>query len=63
MLKRIDLTRDYHKHKEEYMAAIEAVCEETSFSGGHFADEFDKEFADYCGVKYATGVNLSLIHI
>ncbi|WP_034445994.1 DegT/DnrJ/EryC1/StrS family aminotransferase [Butyrivibrio sp. AE2032] len=57
MLKRIDLTRDYHKHKAEYMAAIEAVCEETAFSGGSFADKFDKEFADYCHVKYATGVN------
>ena len=57
MLKRIDLTRDYHKHKAEYMAAIEAVCEETAFSGGRFADEFDKEFARYCHVKAATGVN------
>ncbi len=57
MLKRIDLSRDYHKHKAEYMAAIEAVCEETAFSGGSFADKFDKEFADYCHVKAATGVN------
>ncbi|RKM57857.1 DegT/DnrJ/EryC1/StrS family aminotransferase [Butyrivibrio sp. CB08] len=56
-LKRIDLTRDYQKHKAEYMAAIEKVCEETAFSGGRFADEFDKEFADYCGVKCCTGVN------
>ncbi|MBP3196885.1 MAG: DegT/DnrJ/EryC1/StrS family aminotransferase [Butyrivibrio sp.] len=56
-LKRIDLTRDYQKHKDEYMAAIEKVCEETSFSGGRFADEFDKEFGAYCGVKYCTGVN------
>lgn len=57
MLKRIDLTRDYQKHKEEYKKAIEAVCEETAFSGGRFADEFDKEFASYCGVPYAVGVN------
>ncbi|MBP3279627.1 MAG: aminotransferase class I/II-fold pyridoxal phosphate-dependent enzyme, partial [Butyrivibrio sp.] len=56
-LKRIDLTRDYQKHKDEYMAAIEKVCEETAFSGGRFADEFDKEFGAYCGVKYCTGVN------
>ena len=45
------------KHKDEYMAAIEKVCEETAFSGGRFADEFDKEFGAYCGVKYCTGVN------
>ena len=57
MLKRIDLTRDYQKHKKEYLAAIEAVCEETAFSGGKFADQFDNEFAAFCGVPYAAGVN------
>ncbi len=57
MLKRIDLTRDYQKHKEEYLKAIEEVCEETAFSGGRFADKFDEEFAQYCKVPYAAGVN------
>lgn len=57
MIKRIDLTRDYQKHKEEYMEAIEAVCQETAFSGGRFADKFDEEFAEYCHVPYAAGVN------
>lgn len=57
MLKRVDLTRDYQKHKEEYLKAIEGVCEETAFSGGKFADRFDKEFAEFCGVPYAAGVN------
>ena len=57
MLKRIDLERDYQKHKEEYLEAIKAVCEETAFSGGKFADKFDQEFARFCGVPYAAGVN------
>lgn len=57
MLKRIDLTRDFQKHKKEYLAAIEAVCEETAFSGGKYADKFDLEFAEFCGVPYAAGVN------
>ena len=57
MLKRIDLTRDYQKHKEEYRAAIEAVCEETAFSSGKYADQFDREFAEFCQVPYAAGVN------
>ncbi len=57
MLKRIDLSRDFQKHKEEYLKAIEAVCEETAFSGGKFADKFDEEFAQYVGVPYAAGVN------
>lgn len=57
MLKRIDLSRDYQKHKEEYLEAIRAVCEETAFSGGRFAERFDEEFAKYCNVPYAAGVN------
>ncbi len=57
MLKRIDLSRDYQKHKQEFLSAIEAVCEETAFSGGKFADQFANELAQYLGVKYATGVN------
>ena len=56
-IKRIDLTRDYEAHKEEYLAAIEAVCKETAFSGGKYADKFDEEFAAYVGSRYAVGVN------
>ena len=33
-IKRIDLSRDYVLHKQEYLEAIEAVCNETAFSGG-----------------------------
>ena len=57
MLKRIDLTRDYESHKQEYMEAIEMVCKETAFSGGKYANKFDEEFAAYCHVPYAAGVN------
>lgn len=57
MLKRIDLGRNYRNHKEEYLKAIEAVCEETAFSGGRFADKFDEEFAAYLGVRAAAGVD------
>ena len=56
-IKRIDLTRDFAKHREEYMAAIAEVCEETAFSGGRFADRFDEEFAAFVGTRYACGLN------
>ena len=56
-IKRIDLKRNYEKYKNEYQAAFTKACELTSFSGGPCADEFDEEFAGFCGVKYATGVN------
>ena len=57
MLKRIDLTRDYKAHEKEYLSAIKACCEETAFSGGKYADRFDREFAEYLGVPYVQGVN------
>ncbi len=57
MLKRIDLTRDYKKHEDEYLKAIRACCEETAFSGGKFADGFDAEFAKFLGIEYVQGVN------
>ena len=57
MLKRIDLARDYKAHEEEYLSAIKACCEETAFSGGKYADQFDREFAEYLGVPYVQGVN------
>lgn len=49
-IKRIDLTRDYEAHREEYLKAIEKVCRETAFSGGKYADAFDRDFAEYVGV-------------
>lgn len=64
-IKRIDLTRDYEAHSREYMEAIEAVCRETAFSGGKYADRFDREFAEYVGVPFACGVNngTSALHL
>lgn len=64
-IKRIDLTRDYEAHREEYLEAIERVCSETAFSGGKYADRFDEEFAQYVGTKYACGVNngTSALHL
>lgn len=56
-IKRIDLSRNYEAHAEEYLAAIEQVCKDTAFSGGKYADAFDEEFASYVGTRYAVGVN------
>lgn len=44
-IKRIDLSRNYEKYKEEYLAAIKTACERTSFSGGPCAEEFEEAFA------------------
>lgn len=64
-ISRIDLTRDYQAHEAEYREAIEKVCRETAFSGGKYADAFDKEFAEYIGAPFACGVNngTSALHL
>ncbi|MCM1186387.1 MAG: DegT/DnrJ/EryC1/StrS family aminotransferase [Lachnoclostridium sp.] len=64
-IKRIDLSRDYLRHQEEYRQAIEKVCMETAFSGGKYADAFDREFAAYVGSRFASGVNngTSALHL
>lgn len=65
MIKRIDLERNYRLHKDEYLKAFEAVCDETAFSGGRFADLFEEEFARYLGVNGVSGVNngTSAVHL
>jgi len=64
-IKRIDLARDYEAHKQEYQEAIARVCQEAAFSGGKYADAFDRQFAAYVGAKYASGVNngTSALHL
>ena len=64
-IKRIDLTRDVEAHADAYREAIEKVCRETAFSGGKYADTFDKEFATYVGSRSASGVNngTSALHL
>lgn len=65
MIKRIDLSRNYNAHKQEYLNAIAEVCEETAFSGGKYADRFDSEFAEYLEVAKVSGVNngTSALHL
>lgn len=53
----MDLQRQYNLHKKEFMNAIEKVCDDTAFSGGKYADQFEKEFADYLGVSYCSCVD------
>jgi len=53
----MDLKRQYEAHKEGIFKAVRSVCEDTAFSGGKYAEHFEKEFAEYCGIKFASGVN------
>ncbi|MCM1106448.1 MAG: DegT/DnrJ/EryC1/StrS family aminotransferase [Blautia sp.] len=61
----MDLSRQYHTYKNEFLSAIEEVCNETSFSGGRFVEKFENEFANYLGVQFCACVNsgTSAIHL
>jgi dTDP-4-amino-4,6-dideoxygalactose transaminase len=51
-----DLTAQYASLKEEIDAAIERVIESGRFILGSEVEAFERDIADYCGVKYAIGV-------
>lgn len=53
----LDLKAQHKQIKKEIFEAFEKVYENTAFSGGPFVEEFEKNFATFCGTKYAIGVN------
>jgi dTDP-4-amino-4,6-dideoxygalactose transaminase len=53
----LDLKGQHQQLKKEVFEAFEKVYEQTAFSGGPFVEEFEKDFAAFCGTKYAVGVN------
>lgn len=52
-----DLKRQYVKLRVEINTATRTVFESAAFSGGVFVSQFEEEFAKYCGVNYARGLN------
>lgn len=56
----VDLSEQYKYLKEETTQAISAVLNKCNFILGEEVDKFEKEFAQFCGVKYAVGVSSGL---
>ena len=61
----LDLKIQHQQIKNEIFQAFEKVYENTSFSGGAFVEEFEKDFAEFCRTDYAVGVNngTSALHL
>ena len=51
-----DTRAQYDSIKEDILRAAEAVMEKSYFILGENVAAFEREFADYCGTKYAVGV-------
>jgi dTDP-4-amino-4,6-dideoxygalactose transaminase len=61
----LDLQSQYKTIRSDVLAALEAVCESSRFAQGPTTDEFEKAFADYCGVGHCVSVNsgTSALHL
>jgi dTDP-4-amino-4,6-dideoxygalactose transaminase len=53
----LDLRAQYLRIKPEMDQAISEVIESTRFVGGERVERFEQAFAEYCGSKYALGMN------
>lgn len=52
----VDLKRQYDSIKDKVNTRINEVLQNTHFILGENVEAFEKEFANYCGVKYGVGV-------
>ena len=61
----LNLRSQYNTIELEVLAALKAVCESSRFAQGPTTDEFEKSFADYCGVKHCVSLNsgTSALHL
>jgi dTDP-4-amino-4,6-dideoxygalactose transaminase len=53
----LDLKAQYAKIKDEVLAAVANVFEDQAFVLGKYVEAFEKECAEYLGVKHAVGVS------
>jgi len=56
-MKFVDLTSQYKTIKKEIDEAVKRVLDSAVFIGGSEVEEFEKEIAEFCNVRYAIGLN------
>lgn len=56
----VDLKAQYHAIRDEVRAEVDNVFESTQFILGDAVEKFERNFADYLGVKHALGVGSGL---
>ncbi len=57
MISFLNLKAQHNSIKNEINSAIKRVLEGGDFIGGVEVDKFEKEFSNFCGVKYSASVN------
>jgi len=52
----LDINAQNAPHRSEFSAAIEEVIDTGAFAGGPFVEQFEEDFAKFCGCHHAIGV-------
>jgi dTDP-4-amino-4,6-dideoxygalactose transaminase len=53
----VDLKRQIKMHGDEFINPVLEIIEKADFIGGKIVEEFESEFAKFCGKKYCVGLN------
>ena len=53
----VDLKNKYEHIQDEVAVALQRVLDTTAFAGGRFVEEFERNFASFCGCEFAAGVS------
>lgn len=61
----LDLSGQHRAIKKEVFEIFDRIYDQTAFSGGQAVEEFERNFAAFCGTRYAIGVNngTSALHL
>lgn len=61
----LDLKAQYASIRDEVLGALESVCESTRFAQGPPTQQFEQEFAAWCGTRHCVTVNsgTSALHL
>ncbi len=53
----VDLKTQYESIRDEVAASLQQVLDTTAFASGRFVEEFEENFASFCGCRFAVGVS------
>ncbi|MGD0428628.1 MAG: DegT/DnrJ/EryC1/StrS family aminotransferase [Candidatus Acidiferrales bacterium] len=53
----LDLQSEYADLRDEVLPALDRVCRDSSFVQGPEVEAFEREFADFCGVKHCVALS------
>ncbi len=61
----LDLKTEYAELRDEILAALDRVCQNSSFVLGEEVEAFEREFADFCGTKHcvALATGTAALHV